>query len=102
MVNGHHIVAIGASAGGLEALDAVIGGLPANLPASIFIVRHMSPEDTGEALLERLGRHGAFRCQFASDGASIEEGRLYIAPADHHLLVKKKTMLVTKGARENR
>jgi two-component system, chemotaxis family, protein-glutamate methylesterase/glutaminase len=36
--NGHDIVVIGTSAGGLEALDEVMAGLPADLPASIFIV----------------------------------------------------------------
>lgn len=66
--NGHDIVVIGTSAGGLEALDEVMAGLPADLPASIFIVRHMAPENTGAALVERLGRHNAFGCKLAEDG----------------------------------
>jgi len=60
---GRDIVVIGTSAGGLEALDELIGRLPADLPASIFIVQHMSPENTGAALLHRLGRHKAFNCK---------------------------------------
>jgi two-component system chemotaxis response regulator CheB len=99
---GHDIVVIGTSAGGLEALDTLIGQLPTDLPASIFIVQHMAPENTGEALLHRLRRHRAFDCQFAKDGESFRRGRVYIAPPNNHLLVKNTKLLVTKGARENR
>jgi len=99
---GRDIVVIGTSAGGLEALDELIGQLPTDLPASIFIVQHMSPENTGAALLHRLGRHKAFNCKLAEDGETFQKRRVYIAPADYHLLVKKDKLLVTKGARENR
>ncbi len=99
---GHHIVVMGTSAGGMEALDKVIGQLPAGLPVSIFIVQHMSPENNGQALLSHLSKHKAFNCQLAKDGESFKKGTIYIAPADNHLLVKKETLLVTKGARENR
>jgi len=86
----------------LDVLDVLLGRLPADLPASLFIVHHMAPEGTGEALLNRLGRHVSFRCKMAEKGESFERGRVYIAPADSHLLVKETTVLVTKGARENR
>ena len=99
---GRNIIVIGTSAGGLEALDALIGQLPTDLPASIFIVQHMAPENTGGALLHRLSRHRAFGCKLAKDGESFKPGRIYIAPPDNHLLVKKDKVLVTKGARENR
>ncbi|MGZ9096756.1 MAG: chemotaxis protein CheB [Micavibrio sp.] len=99
---GHHIVVIGASAGGLEALDDLIGQLPAGLSASIFIVQHMAPENSGDALLLKLGRHKTFKCKLAENGETFETGTIYVAPPDYHLLVKKKTLLVTKGARENR
>jgi len=99
---GRNIIVIGTSAGGLDALDELVGELAADIPASIFIVQHMAPENTAEALLHRLGRHRAFDCRLARDGETFESGRIYIAPADYHLLVKEKTLLVTKGARENR
>jgi two-component system chemotaxis response regulator CheB len=100
---GHDIVVIGTSAGGLEALDEVMSGLPDGLPtAAIFIVQHMAPQNTGQALLARLGRHRAFDCALARDGETFKRGRVYIAPPDYHLLVKRRTLLVTKGARENR
>lgn len=99
---GRDIIVIGTSAGGLEALDELIGKMPADLPAAIFIVQHMAPESTAEALLRRLSRHGSFLCKLATDGESIKAGRIYIAPPDNHLLIKKNKLLVTKGARENR
>jgi two-component system, chemotaxis family, protein-glutamate methylesterase/glutaminase len=97
---GRHIVVIGTSAGGLEALDEVIGQRQPGFPAAIFIVQHLAPEATGEALLHRLARHKAFKCMLASDGDSFEDGNIYIARADYQLLIKKETLLVTKGARE--
>jgi two-component system chemotaxis response regulator CheB len=98
---GRTIIVIGTSAGGLAALDKLIGGLP-HLPASIFIVQHMAPESSAEPLLHRLERHKTFACKIACDGETFASGTIYIAPPDYHLLVKKKTLLVTKGARENR
>jgi two-component system chemotaxis response regulator CheB len=102
MPKGRDIIAIGTSAGGLEALDTLIGQLPPDLPATIFVVQHLSPESSGSALLKVLGKYKTFDCKLAADGESFEKGRIYIAPPDHHLLVKKSTLLVTKGARENR
>lgn len=99
---GHNIIVIGTSAGGLEALDDLIGQLPTDLPAAIFVVQHMAPENTGEALVHRLSRHKAFDGKLATDGDSFKPGRIYIAPPDTHLLVGKKKIMVTKGARENR
>jgi two-component system, chemotaxis family, protein-glutamate methylesterase/glutaminase len=99
---GRNVIVIGTSAGGLEALDALVGQLPTDLPAAVFIVQHMAPENTGEALLHRLGRHKAFHCSLAINGERFHPGRIYISPPDHHLLVKKDHVLVTKGARENR
>jgi two-component system, chemotaxis family, protein-glutamate methylesterase/glutaminase len=99
---GHNIVVIGTSAGGLEALDSLVGQLPSDLPSTLFVVQHMAPENTGVALLQRLGKHRSFHCSIATNGEEFQTGRIYISPADHHLLVKKKHVLVTKGARENR
>ena len=62
----------------------------------------MAPHNSGEPLLRRLSRHKAFQPKLAEDGDRFKPGRIYIAPPDNHLLVKKDKMLVTKGARENR
>lgn len=54
-MTGRDIIVIGTSAGGLEALDSLIGQLPTEIGASIFIVQHMGAENTVTTLLCRLG-----------------------------------------------
>ena len=93
---GHDIIVIGTSAGGLESLDQLIGQLPTDLAASVFIVQHMAPHDSGEALTRRIGRHKAFDAKLAKDGEPFERGRIYVAPPDNHLLLKTDTVLVRK------
>jgi two-component system chemotaxis response regulator CheB len=86
----------------LEALDALIRQLQSNIHTSILIVQHMAPENTGAAILHRLKKYKAFRCDLATNGEKLAPGRIYVGPADYHMLVKKDHVLVTKGARENR
>ena len=76
--------------------------LPKNFPASIFVVQHMSADANGEALRGALNRSGSLPCSEAKDGAAFKSGHIYLAPSDHHLMIIKGKMLVTKGARENR
>ena len=97
-LKGRDVIVIGTAAGGLEALDQLIGQLPTDLPASIVIVQHMDPGNSGEPLLRRLGRHQAFHPKLAEDGERLKPTRIYIAPPDNHLLIKKGKMLVTKGS----
>ena len=98
---GRDVIVIGTAAGGLEALDQLIGQLPTNLPASIVIVQHMDRGNSGEPLLRRLGRHQAFHPKLAEHSERLKPRRVYIAPPDNHLLIKKGKLLVTKGAAEN-
>jgi two-component system chemotaxis response regulator CheB len=99
---GHNIIVVGAAAGGLDALDKLISQLPRKFPASIFTVQHMAPYNSGEPLVRRLRRHKGLDIRLARNGDHFTSGRVYIAPADHHLLLKSDRVLVTKGARENR
>jgi two-component system, chemotaxis family, protein-glutamate methylesterase/glutaminase len=96
-----YVIAIGTSAGGLEALDTLVAQLPPDLNASIFIVQHMAPESTAEVLISRISRH-ALEVKLVDDGESFKPSTIYVARPDYHLLVKKTKLLVTKGARENR
>lgn len=96
------IVVIGASAGGMDALTRLVAQLPGDFPAPIFIVHHMAADTTGEALLRALNRSGNLVCEQARDGAAFKDGHVYLAQPDHHLMITKDKMLVTKGARENR
>ena len=97
---GRDIVCIGASAGGINALIDFLGTLP-EVPAALFIVVHTSPQGGG-LLAEVLGRAGSWRTDYACDGDPIEHGRIYVAPTDHHLLVKRNRVRAVRGPRENR
>jgi two-component system, chemotaxis family, protein-glutamate methylesterase/glutaminase len=99
-MSGHEIVVIGASAGGVEALRTIAAGLPADLPAAVFVVLHLPPGGTSvlPAILERAGDLGAAH---AVDGEPVEAGRIYVAPPDHHLLVDDGTVRIARGPREN-
>ncbi len=102
MKHTYFAVVIGASAGGMDALARLVAQLPADFPAPIFIVHHMPADSTGENLVKTLGEKGKLACKHARDREKVENGCIYIAPSDNHLLLEKGEVLVTKGARENR
>lgn len=96
------VVAIGTSSGGLDALKQLVPQLPADLPASVLIVRHTAADSDVRVLVDTLNAHGTLQCNAALHGQTIENGQIYVAPADHHLMVGKGCLMVTKGAQENR
>jgi len=95
------IIVIGASAGGFEAIQEIIGNLPADLQAAIFIVWHMSPNVRG-LLPEVLNKKNTLKAAHAVDNEPIQHGRVYVAPPDHHLMIQKEFVRITKGPKENR
>ena len=95
------IVVIGGSSGGLEAVRTILSGFPGDLSAAIFVVLHSSPDSPG--VLDRIfGRASVLRVTYAIDREPIEPGRVYLAPPDRHLLLKRDHVRVTRGPRENR
>src|SRR5688500_18609056 len=96
------IVVIGTSAGGMEALTKLVSQLPRKFAAPVFVVQHMSPESTAAVLVGALEESGVLPCKVARNGERFKTGHIYIAPPDNHLLLETKTLILTKGARENR
>lgn len=97
---GHDIIVIGASAGGLEAFTTILRMLPRDMPAALFIVQHVAA--TGPSLLpEILSVAGTLPAAHAIDGAAIQHGSIYVAPPDHHMLVKHGHVHVVRGPKEN-
>jgi two-component system chemotaxis response regulator CheB len=93
-------VVLGASAGGVEARGTLIGGLPPELPASVFVVLHVL--SGGASVLPKiLARAGPLPVAAAVDGERIERGRVYVAPSDHHMLLEDGVVRLTRGPREN-
>ena len=95
------IVVVGASAGGIAALSALVGGLPADFPAAVFVVLHVPPYAESR-LPEILRRSGPLPVAHAVDGEPIAGGRVYVAPPDRHLLVRRGRVELSRGPRENR
>jgi two-component system chemotaxis response regulator CheB len=95
------IIVIGSSAGGVDALKKVVGSFPPDLNASVFVVQHLSA-DTPSYLAQILSHAGPLPAFQPSDGEPIEYGQIYVAPPDHHMIVKGKSILVRKSPKENR
>jgi two-component system chemotaxis response regulator CheB len=80
------VVALAASAGGLNALSRVLSVLPADFAAGLVVVQHIDPHHRS-MMAEILGRCSAIRVTQAAEGDAIEQRHAYIAPPDRHLLV---------------
>lgn len=98
---GQDIIVIGASMGGLEALQALLPGLAEDTPAALFVVWHMAAESLG-LLPDLLSRRSPLPIANAQDGESIQPGRIYVSPPDHHLLLEPGRVRLTRGPKENR
>ena len=95
------IVAIGASAGGIEALQHVLSKLPASFDAAVLVTLHLA-EDYASALDRILTRSGPLPARFAEKGEKIETGQVYLARAQCHLLLTAdRRVEFGLGPREN-
>ena len=93
------IVVIGASAGGIEALRAVLEGLADSVPAAIAAVIHIGPY--AAQLPGSLHNATKLPIRYAEDGEILQTGTVYLAPPDRHLLVNDTTLTLSHGPREN-
>lgn len=100
MIN-RDIVVIGASAGGVSALEQLVKALPKDFPGSIFIVMHTPPYSPSK-LPKILSRAGKLEAVHPKENEKIEQGKIYVAVPDHHLLIEEGQVVVRKGPRENR
>lgn len=88
------VVAVGASAGGVEALHVVVSSLPASFPAAMLIVQHMDPRHKS-LLAGLLGRRCLLPVKQASDGESIRGAMVYIAQPNAHMIVRAGQLRLT-------
>lgn len=98
--DGMMLIGAGASAGGVEALLALVGGLPPDLPAAVLVVLHQAPT-APTVLPDLLDRRCALAVGHGRDGEVVERGRVYVAPPDRHLLVHDGRLVVSRGPKEN-
>ncbi|MBR0798917.1 chemotaxis protein CheB [Bradyrhizobium jicamae] len=94
------IIVIGGSAGATAPLRDILGRLPANLPAAIFIVLHLPAHGIG--ILSTVAAAAAkLPVRQAESGMVIENGHIYLAAPDHHLLIHDGHLMLGRGPLEN-
>ncbi|TWX52832.1 protein-glutamate methylesterase/protein-glutamine glutaminase [Colwellia hornerae] len=84
----NHLVAIGASTGGTEAIKAILTTLPSNSPP-VIITLHI-PKTFSARYAQRMDECCAVHVQEARHGQKIKDGNVYIAPGNLHLKVESK------------
>jgi two-component system, chemotaxis family, protein-glutamate methylesterase/glutaminase len=99
-VANRNLVVIGASAGGIEALQLLLSGLPPDLNAAVLIVVHTSSH-SGSLLPRILERAGRLPVIHPEDGTPIQRGHVYVAPPNFQMIVERDLIRVIQGPREN-
>jgi two-component system chemotaxis response regulator CheB len=94
------VVAVGASAGGVEALTRFAEGLSTDLPYAVLVVLHM-PAGAPSVLAKIIDRSGPVPAVTATNGTPLEPGHIYVAVPDHHLLVEDQRVVLSEGPTEN-
>jgi two-component system, chemotaxis family, protein-glutamate methylesterase/glutaminase len=97
---GRDLVVVAASAGGVEALRALLSEFPADLAASVLVVLHV-PAHGSSALAGILDRAGPLKTAPATDCEPLRHGRVYVASPDRHLLVHNGVVRLSRGPRHN-
>lgn len=93
-----HIVCLGASAGGLEALEAFFRAIPENNRSAFIVVVHLSP-DFKSLMPELLARQTSIPVQSIVDGATLEPNNIYVLPPGKNLRLEGATMRMERQVR---
>jgi two-component system, chemotaxis family, protein-glutamate methylesterase/glutaminase len=88
------VVAVGASAGGVEALHVVVSAFPVAFPAAVLVVQHMDPRHKS-MLAGLLARRCVLAVKQATTGEEVRPGTVYIAQPAAHLLVRERRLVLT-------
>jgi two-component system chemotaxis response regulator CheB len=93
------VIAMAASAGGLNALSVILGGLPADFPAAITIVMHVDPEHKS-FLAEILNCRTHLEVKQAHTGDILCHSSVFVAPPNHHMFVVKDGSLELSSSKK--
>ncbi|MCA1371746.1 chemotaxis protein CheB [Bradyrhizobium sp. BRP14] len=94
------VIAIGGSMGAVSALQHLLRELPSDFDATVFVVVHVGAHGN-DLLADILNYHVEIAVKTAVDGEQVQRGCVYVAPADHHLLVLDNKIRLGRGPREN-
>jgi two-component system chemotaxis response regulator CheB len=95
----HPVVALVASAGGLDAVSRILSELPAKLDAAVLVLIHQAP-DHASTLAEILGRRCTLPVVVAEHDGQLTPGTVLVVPPGQHLLItaRQRTALIVSGA----
>lgn len=90
-----HVVGVGASAGGLEALESLFRGVPSDSGMAFVVIQHLSP-DFKSHLEELLARQTAIPVYVAENGMQVEPNAIYLIPAKKEMVISEGRFLLTE------
>ena len=96
-----NIIVIGASAGGISAVNKLVGSFNGLNNVAIFIVIHISADSNTSILLGQLQKNAPFPCLLPVDNQILQHNTIYLAPADYHMMISENRILVKRGPYEN-
>ncbi|MHA4844202.1 chemotaxis protein CheB [Flavitalea antarctica] len=102
MTESPFIVVVGASAGGMIPLAELMGQLDPEINAAVFVILHLSDTGIGTFLRDKIQSYSRLPCHIAANGVPFQNGHIYVARPDYHLIVKENVMLTTSGPPESR
>ncbi|MEM6329334.1 MAG: chemotaxis protein CheB, partial [Planctomycetota bacterium] len=91
---GFHVVGIGASAGGLDAIERLFDNMPADTGMAFVIVQHLSP-DFKSLMEELLARHTSMIIHRVEDGMALEPNHIYLIPPKKNMVLSEGKLLLT-------
>lgn len=94
------IIVIGGSSGATAPLKHILGRLPVDVPAAVLVVLHVPARGIG-ILSGVASVAGRLPVKQAANGLPIENGTVYLAAPDHHLLIAEGHLILGRGPREN-
>ncbi|HEX8575934.1 MAG TPA: chemotaxis protein CheB [Flavobacterium sp.] len=97
-----NIIVIGASAGGIAAINKVVAGLSGQKEIVVLVVLHVSRKSNSSIIAAGFQKHTSLICEVATNGMPIVEGHLYLAPPDHQFMVKDGFIKINQGPHENK
>ena len=99
LMSARRLFVVGASVGGVRALQSLAAQLPADFPAAVLVVQHIG--DYQSILPQILTRQGRLPARHATDAEPIAAGRIVVAPPDMHMIVTRTAIRVVRGPKEN-
>jgi two-component system, chemotaxis family, CheB/CheR fusion protein len=94
-----HVVGIGASAGGLDAIERFFDNVPKTTGMAFVVVQHLSP-DFKSLMDELLARHTELPIRLVEDGMPVEADHVYLIPPNTEMIVSDGRLLLTQRSRQ--